>query len=460
MSPQRKPTKPVDIYVRVSQVRGREGESFQSPKQQEERCRAQLKADGLNAGEVFIDLDQSGAKASRPAFDRALARVESGQSGGIVVYDLSRFGRSTRNVLDGVDFIESHGAVFISCSEKLDTSTATGRFVLTLFAGLRELEREQAKERWAVSQAQAKARGVHIGVARAGYVRQKDGKLVEHPTRLEVVKEAFAMRARGGTWSETANLLTSAGVPTSRGREVWSRQSVQALIGNRLYRAPDGPIPAWQWHKAQARAGMRSPRGDGYVLGQGIVRCGLCGAGLVKANSHGVPTLRCNSPGTGHAGISYEKVEDYLTSVAFSHVGPMLKARTDGNGEPLRQAVETAREEYRAACEMLAVETLPAEARQVQALEAAQAALAEFEVQEEAPLGPSDLLTPLGVRAEFEKLPVGEQRRVLRQIVSKVTLSPGRGLLGARLAVEFTDGTVWPAPPTDGPEALAESRAA
>src|SRR6266571_6551041 len=96
MSPQRKPTKPVDIYVRVSQVRGREGESFQSPKQQEERCRAQLKADGLKAGEVFIDLDQSGAKASRPAFDKAMARIESGRSSGIIVYDLSRFGRSTR----------------------------------------------------------------------------------------------------------------------------------------------------------------------------------------------------------------------------------------------------------------------------------------------------------------------------------------------------------------------------
>jgi hypothetical protein len=147
LSPDKKPTKPVDIYVRVSRVGGREGVSFQSPEQQEERCRAQLKADGLQVGEIFIDLDESGAKVSRPAFDKAMARIESGESGGVIVYDLSRFGRNTRHVLDGgVDFIESHDAAFITCAEKFDTSTATGRFVLTLFAALRELEREQSRE--------------------------------------------------------------------------------------------------------------------------------------------------------------------------------------------------------------------------------------------------------------------------------------------------------------------------
>ena len=123
MSPEKKPTKPIDVYIRVSRVgdRNRESDSFQSPKQQEMRCRAQLRADGLKVGQVFTDLDESGAKASRPAFDDMLARIESGASGGVAVHDLSRFGRSTRNVLDGIDFIEERGGVFLSCAEKFDT---------------------------------------------------------------------------------------------------------------------------------------------------------------------------------------------------------------------------------------------------------------------------------------------------------------------------------------------------
>jgi len=57
--------------------------------------------------------------------------------------------------------------------------------------------------------------------------------------------------------------------------------------------------------------------------------------------------------------------------------------------------------------------------------------------------GLGDLLTPIGVRAEFEKLPMPEKRRVLRQIISRVEVAPGRGHVGERIAVWFTDGTQY-----------------
>src|SRR5690348_13423488 len=92
-------TKPIDLYVRVSAVRGREGESFISPVEQEDRCRAALRARGLQAGEVFTDLDQSGGKMKRPALDEALERVRGGESGGIIVARVDRFGRTVVGAL-------------------------------------------------------------------------------------------------------------------------------------------------------------------------------------------------------------------------------------------------------------------------------------------------------------------------------------------------------------------------
>jgi hypothetical protein len=56
MSP-KKIALPLDIYVQVSDVRGRSGDSFISPKDQEERCRALAKARGYRVGDVFTDLD-------------------------------------------------------------------------------------------------------------------------------------------------------------------------------------------------------------------------------------------------------------------------------------------------------------------------------------------------------------------------------------------------------------------
>jgi DNA invertase Pin-like site-specific DNA recombinase len=458
MSPDKKRSKPVDIYTRVSRVSGREGESFQSPKQQEDRCRAQLKADGLRVGEVFTDLDESGANASRPEFDKAIARVASGKSGGIIVYDLSRFGRSTRNVLDGIDMIEAHGAVFVSCAEKFDTSTGTGRFVLTMFAALRELERTQSAKRWEVSKADARARGVHIGGPRAGYARDEDGKLVEVPEYLDAVRAAFALRARGGSWRETAAILTEAGVPTSKskGEAVeWSRQATRNVVQNPAYSDEHGgPVPTWQWRKAQPSAGEPRVRGQGHVLGQGLVRCSICGSGMHKSsNGQRYVVLRCDTAGKGHPTMSFETARDYILSLAFSHVGTMRRNRPgddESEHDALRLAVEAARAEFDRVAELLGEKPSPTSIPAV-ALTNAQAALGEFESEADAPFDLGDVLLPIGIRHEFEKLPVPEQRRVLRSIIERVTLSPGRGNPGERIEVEFTDGSRWPAEPGEVP---------
>ena len=146
---------------------------------------------------------------------------------------------------------------------------------------LAQFELRRIREGWKDAQDRAKARGVHIGMARVGYLRQADGTLAEHPEHLEVVKEAFALRSRGGSWGETARLFTERGVPTARSSRAWSRQSVHHLIRNRAYRAPDGPIPAWQWDKAQPDGSRsRAMRGEGYTLGLGLCRCATCDAGL------------------------------------------------------------------------------------------------------------------------------------------------------------------------------------
>jgi hypothetical protein len=297
-------------------------------------------------------------------------------------------------------------------------------------------------------------------VARVGYVRLTDGTLAEHPEHLEVVKEAFALRARGGSWGETARLLAARGVPTARSSRVWSRQSVRHLIGNRAYRAPAGPVPAWRWEKAQPTgAGTRAMRGEGYTLGQGLCRCQTCDAGLVRTHSRGATFLRCPTIGKGHVAIGYDKAEDFILSLAFSHLGPMLKRKPGGDLaelEALREIVEKVKAEFEQARELLGV-TPPAGSKPALALEVAESALAEFEAKADTPLGLADFLTPVGVRQEFAKSPVAEQQRILRQLISKVILSPGRGTPGARLAVEFTDGTLWPAPPTDAPEVPAEN---
>lgn len=217
MSPNERPTAAIDIYIRVSQVGGREGESFISPQVQEERCRAFLAAGGYSTGKVFTDLDKSGRNIERPQFEKAMQRALDGVSGGIVVWKLSRFARNTRLVLDGVEKLEEAGAVLLSTAENLDTSSAMGRFVLGIFAGLAELESETIREGWALAHGNMLDRGFTSGPAPVRYVRGEDKVLVTSEY-ADTVRELFAQKAAGKTTLRAlACWATEAGLPTRSG---------------------------------------------------------------------------------------------------------------------------------------------------------------------------------------------------------------------------------------------------
>lgn len=91
---------------------------------------------------------KSGKDRERPELNRLLSELEAGQT--VIVKELSRISRSTKDMLQLVEEITSRGSFIKSLSEPwLDTSSAQGTFLLTVFAGLSQLERELIRVRCA-----------------------------------------------------------------------------------------------------------------------------------------------------------------------------------------------------------------------------------------------------------------------------------------------------------------------
>src|SRR4051812_27445003 len=107
----------LDAYVRVSDVRGRKGQSFISPDVQREQIAAWASAREAQIGEVWVELDESGARADRPLLMAAIGRIESGASEGLVVAKLDRFGRSLLDGLSAIERIERAGGTFVSVQD-------------------------------------------------------------------------------------------------------------------------------------------------------------------------------------------------------------------------------------------------------------------------------------------------------------------------------------------------------
>ena len=113
-----------------------------------------------NADKTFLD-KLSGKDTNRPQLQAMLAYVRENDT--VVVESISRLARSTRDLLTIVKQITDKGAEFVSLKESIDTHTPQGRFMLTVFAAMAELEREQIKQRQAEGIAEAKKNGVYIG---------------------------------------------------------------------------------------------------------------------------------------------------------------------------------------------------------------------------------------------------------------------------------------------------------
>lgn len=329
MSPTHKPTKPVDIYVRVSRVGGREVDAEGgTASEQVERCRAQLKALGLDAGKVFVDLDESGGKESRPAYDQMKVRIAKGESGGVIVWKLSRFGRRVQHVLKDIRWIENQGAAFMCVNPGIDTSGPYGRFMLTVFSALDELELENLTEGWVNTRAKAVARGIHISAAPpAGY--DKIEKHLVPNEHAPTILKAFEARAKGASWSQVASMLE--GVPTSRGSTTWSLKATSKLLENEAYLgvARSGKFTKENAHPAivseelfrrvQLRREIRRPQEQrSKALLAGIVRCANCGHAMVRdytvRNGKRYYFYRCRNLGVcdSQASIGADRLESFL----------------------------------------------------------------------------------------------------------------------------------------------------
>ena len=103
----------------------------------------------------------SGANADRPQLRAMLDYVREGDT--LYVESISRLGRSTKDLLNIIDTLTDKGVMLVSHKENIDTDTPTGKFMLTVFAALSQLEREQLKQRQREGIEIAKAQGKYTG---------------------------------------------------------------------------------------------------------------------------------------------------------------------------------------------------------------------------------------------------------------------------------------------------------
>jgi DNA invertase Pin-like site-specific DNA recombinase len=123
-----------------------------------DRQEQQLKEVGCE--QIFYE-KITGTKRDRPELNRMLEFLRQGDT--VVVTDLTRLTRSTKDLLEITELISAKGAHLQSLKESLDTKSAHGKMLFTLFAGMAQFERDLIAERTKEGIVAAKKRGKTLG---------------------------------------------------------------------------------------------------------------------------------------------------------------------------------------------------------------------------------------------------------------------------------------------------------
>jgi len=178
-------------YIRVSTV-------------EQNTARQEVLLEELGVSRVYID-KMSGKSADRPKLKEMLEFVREGDM--VVVESISRFARNTRDLLELVDMLTEKGVEFISKKENIDTTTPAGKFMLTVFAAVAELERgyilDRQREGIAIAKSEGKYKGrppkkIDEDLWNELYARWKNGEItaVEFMKKVGLRKSAFYERVK------------------------------------------------------------------------------------------------------------------------------------------------------------------------------------------------------------------------------------------------------------------------
>lgn len=128
--------------------------------EEQNTARQEIVMEQLGVEKVFID-KCSGKNANRPKLMEMMNFVREGDT--VVVSEISRFARNTKDLLNMVEELTEKGVQFESQKEKIDTTTPTGQFMLTIFAAVSQLERDYILARQREGIEAKKARGEYRG---------------------------------------------------------------------------------------------------------------------------------------------------------------------------------------------------------------------------------------------------------------------------------------------------------
>lgn len=189
-----------------------------------------------NAG-IYIDWVTGLRLDKRSAFRSMLQKCKQKKIDLILTKSISRFGRNTLDALKTLQNLKDLGVDVYFEQENLWLHDQQVQMLITLFFALAQNESENMSRniRWGIRQGFKRGTSGYADFACYGFYQDAHGNLSVDDREAEVVHEIFEMRAGGFTLGRISDWLYENGIPSPRGNDRWSRETISKILRNEKY---------------------------------------------------------------------------------------------------------------------------------------------------------------------------------------------------------------------------------
>jgi DNA invertase Pin-like site-specific DNA recombinase len=215
-------------YIRVSSEGQADNSSLDD---QQDRINAYCTALNHELIGTYQDVQSGGKSENRKGLQTAIADVLAGKADGIIVLKLDRLARLASDVLTLIDKqLQPNNKALVIIDINMDTSTATGKLVLTMLAGVAEFEKSQINERTKNGKkARAKTSPYANGGAPKFGCKADNKNLIADDKEQEIINIIKRHYKSGKSQRQIAEYLNKQGILSKQGKQ-WSSTTIGRIL--------------------------------------------------------------------------------------------------------------------------------------------------------------------------------------------------------------------------------------
>lgn len=223
------------IYIRVStEEQAKFGYSI---KAQKEKLLNYALIKEWKIYDIYIDEGLSGKDLNRPKIIKLLKDIEDNKVNNVLVFKIDRLTRSTKDLINLIEFFQKKNCEFNSLTESIDTSSPTGRMFIKIIGLFAEFERETIAERIKLGLERKVKEGYSIcsSTVSYGYMKEK-GNNIQKINKEEsyIVKKIYKDYLNGKSIKEIKNELITRNIKTKKDKE-WTNKTIRDILKNPNY---------------------------------------------------------------------------------------------------------------------------------------------------------------------------------------------------------------------------------